>query len=103
MILKDNKHFELPQLMGGAFSGLDRLEIPYNILILRKVLQREDNGDIQLFCQAIDGPEQKNGGIDFIVDDRKKKMELFHWFQFQIGKDIKTIYESDFRFEGEDK
>ena len=101
MILRNNKQFELPQLMGGSFSGLDRLEIPYDILILRKVSQREDNGDIQLFCQAKDGPEQKNGGVSFIADDRKKKDELFRWFQLQIGKDIKTIYESDFKFEGE--
>lgn len=103
MMLKDNKDFELPQLMGGSFSGLDRLEIPYNILILRKVLQREDNSDIQLFCQAIDGPEQKNGGINFVNDYREKKEELFYWLQLQIGKDIKTIYESDFTFEGEGK
>lgn len=27
MILKDNKLFELPQLMAGSFRGLDRLTI----------------------------------------------------------------------------
>lgn len=99
MTLNDNKLFELPQLMAGSFSGLDRLEIPYDILMLRKVLQREDNGEIELICQAKDGPEEKHGGVRFSVDDRKKKDQLFHWFQQQIGRNIKTIYTSDFSFD----
>jgi hypothetical protein len=101
MKLKDNELFELPQLMGGSFSGLDRLEIPYNILILREVLQRDDNGEIELVCRAKDGPEEKRGGIRFPVDDRLKKDQLFQWFRQQISKDIETIYESDFSFGGE--
>lgn len=101
MLLKDNKLFELPQLMAGSFSGLDRLEIPYNILILREVIQREDNGDIELVCMAKDGPEEKRGGIRFSADDRVKKDQLFHWLRLQIGKDIETIYGSDFSFGGE--
>jgi hypothetical protein len=67
MLLTDNILFELPQLTAGSFSGLYRLEIPYNILILREVLQREDNGDIELVCQAKDGPEEKRGGISFLL------------------------------------
>jgi len=101
MILKSNKLFELPQLMAGSFSGLDRLEIPYSILILREVIQREDNGNIELICQAKDGPEEKRGGIQFPADDRTKKDQLFHWLRQQIGKDIKTIYESNFSFGGD--
>lgn len=81
MILKNNKLFKLPQLMAGSFSGLDRLEIPYNILILREALQRDDNGDIELICQAKDGPEEKRGGIRFSVDDRSKKDILYHRFK----------------------
>lgn len=100
-LLKDNKFFELPQLMGGSFSGLDRLEIPYNILILREVLQREDNGNIDLLCQAKDGPEEKKGRVQFSLDDRSKKNALYQWLQQQIGKDIETIYNSDFSFERE--
>lgn len=100
MVLKDNKLFELPPLQAGSFSGLDRLEIPYNILILREVLQREDNGDIELVCQTKDGPEEKRCGVRFSVDDRRKKDQLFHWFQQQIGINIKTIYTSDFSFDG---
>lgn len=99
MILKDNKTFQLPQLMAGSFSGLDRLKIPYNILILREVLQREDNGEIELICQAKDGPEQKRGNIRFLDDDRLKKDILFRWFRQQVGKDIETIYNSKFNFE----
>lgn len=102
MLLKDNKLFRLPPLMAGSFSGLDRLEIPYNILILREVLQREDNGDIELVCQAKDGPEEKGGGISFSVDDRSKKDILFRWLNQQAGKDIKTIYNSEFSFGGDD-
>lgn len=100
MLLKDNKLFELPPLLAGSFSGLDRLEIPYNILILKEVLQREDNGDIELVCRAEDGPEEKRGGIRFSVDDRSKKDILCNWLKYQVGKDIETIYNSDFTFGG---
>lgn len=100
MLLKENVLFELPQLTAGSFSGLDRLEIPHNILILREVLQREDSGDIELVCQAKDGPEEKRGGIDFTVDDRSTKDVLYRWFKRQIGKDIETIYSSNFTFDG---
>jgi predicted nucleic-acid-binding Zn-ribbon protein len=99
MLLKDNQFFELPQLSAGFFSGLDRLDIPYEILILRKVHQREDNGDIQLVCQAIDGPEEKQGMIRFSTDDRSKKDALYSWLELQIGKSIETIYNSEFDFE----
>lgn len=98
MLLKDNKLFELPPLLAGSFSGLDRLEIPYNILILREVLQREDNEGVELVCQAKDGPEEKRGGIRFFVDNRSKKDILYHWFKQRIGKDIETIYNSEFSF-----
>ena len=103
MILKHNKLFELPMLLGGSFSGLDRLEIPYNILLLKHVSQRDDNGEIELICQAKDGPEQKRGWIHFVKEDfpRFKKDELYKWFTRQIGKDIETIYNSEFTFEGE--
>lgn len=98
MLLKDNKVFKLPRLMGGSFSGLDRLDIPYNILILKNVTQREDNGNIELWCQAKDGPEQKNGGVRFSIEERSKKDILYQWLRQQIGKDIETIYNSDFEF-----
>lgn len=101
MLLKDNKLFKLPQLMAGWFSGMDRLEIPHNSLILKDVQQREDNGNIELICQAKDGPEEKRGGIHFSIDDRTKKDQLFRWFRQQIGKDIETIYGSNFSFGGE--
>jgi len=98
MMLKNNKLFELPELRAGSFSGLDRLEISHNILILREVLQREDNGNIELVCQAKDGPEEKRGGIYFLANDRAKKDQLFNWLRQQIDKDIDTIYRSDFSF-----
>ncbi len=101
MILNNNKLFILPRLMSGSFNGLDRLDIPYNILILHQVLQREDNGDIELVCQAKDGLEEKRGKIRFSVDDRTKKNELFNWLRKQIGRDIETIYGSNFSFGGE--
>jgi len=102
MLLKDNKLFELPPLLAGSFSGLDSLEIPHNILILKEVSQREDNGDVELVCQAKNGPEEKRGGMHFPVDDRSKKDVLYHWFEQQIGKDIETIYNSEFSFRGND-
>jgi hypothetical protein len=100
MILKNNKSFELPELKAGSFNGLDRLEIQYNILILREVSQREDNGDIELICQAKDGPEEKRGMIRFSVNSRFEKNFLYHWLEKQIGKDIETIYNSEFSFGG---
>ncbi len=84
--------------MGGSFSGLDRLDIPYNILILKNVTQREDNGNIELYCQAVDGPEQKSGGVCFSIHDRTKKDILYQWLSQQIGKDIQTIYHTEFSF-----
>ena len=98
MILKNNKLFDLPPLRAGSFSGVDRLEIPYSILILRDVLQRQDNGNIELICKAKDGPEEKSGGIQFITDDRTKKDTLYSWLRAQIGKSIETVYNSEFTF-----
>lgn len=101
MLLKENKLFRLPRFLAGSFSGLDRLMIPYNILVLRQVLQREDNGEIKLICQAKDGPEEKHGKVRFSNDDRAKKDQLFCWLKQQIGKDIETIYNSHFNFGGD--
>ena len=98
MLLNDNKFFKLPRLMAGAFNGLDRLEIPYHILILKKVEQREDNGNIGLICQAKDGPEEKRGVIVFLDGDRPKKDILYRWLRQQIGNSIETIYNSEFNF-----
>lgn len=99
MNLKDNPYFKLPQLMAGAFSGMDRLTIPYNLLILREVLQRDDNGNIELVCQAQDGPEQKRGSIVFSSENRSKKNQLYLWLSQMVGNNIQTIYGSDFNFE----
>lgn len=98
MKLKENKWFRLPPLMAGSFQGLDRLEIPYNILILKDVSQREDNGDIELYCQAKDGPEEKDGKVSFMTEDRSKKEALYLWLKQSVGKDIETIYNEDFNF-----
>lgn len=76
MILKDNKLFELPQ--------------------------REDNREIELFCQAKGGPEEKNGVVCFSVDERSKKDILYKWLRQQIGKDIETIYHTAFSFGADD-
>lgn len=96
MQLKDNTSFELPELRAGYFGGLDRLEIPHSILMLRQVLQREDNGNIELICEAKDGPEEKRGNIIFTTDDRSEKDALFRWLFNQIGKSIEVIYQSEF-------
>ena len=100
MLLRENKLFELPELRAGSFSGLDRLEIPYDILILKEVSQRPDNGDVELLCQAEDGPEEKRGSVQFLVDNRSRKDFLYLWFKQRIGKDIETIYNSAFTFGG---
>ena len=101
MTLKENTLFELPSLTGGSFSGLDRLEIPHSDLILREVLQREDTRDIELVCQAKDGPEEKRGMVKFLVGDRSKKDILCNWFRQKVGYNIETIYGSNFSFGSE--
>lgn len=95
MILKNNKLFKLPRLMGGSFSSLDRFDIPYHRLILKHVLQRSRNGNIEIICRAKDGPGEKRGVIRFSSEDRPQKDVLFFWFTKQIGNDIETIYNSD--------
>ncbi len=99
MILKDNKLFEMPDLMGGSFGPYDRLELQHNLLILTEVNQREDNGKIEITTQAKDGPEQKRGFVYFKENNRSNKDLLARWLAKQIGKDIETIYQSDFTFE----
>ena len=98
MLLKDNKLFKLSLLTGGSFSGMDRLLIPHNNLLLIKVEQREDNGNIRITTKAKDGREELSGEIRFSVDDREKKDNLFRWLQLQIGKDVESIYSSNFNF-----
>lgn len=98
MLLKENKLFELPPLTGGSFSGMDRLYLPLNILVLKDINQRDDNGDITLICQAKDGPEQRIGSIIFSNDDRLKKDMLYRWLKNQIGKNIESIYNEYFTF-----
>lgn len=100
MLLKDNKSFELPTFSGGSFSGMDRLWIPHNILILIEVHQREDNGEIELIARAKDGSEEKRGHVRFIGDNRDQKDLLSSWLKQQIGKDIETVYNSEFVFLG---
>lgn len=87
--------------MGGSFSGMDRLYISHNILILKEVKQREDNGTITLICQAKDGPEEISGGVRFSIDDRSRMNILYQWLCQQIGKDIETIYRTEFNFGNE--
>ncbi len=102
-VLKDNKFLKLPRLDGGSFSGMDRLLIPHNLLSLKKVEQREDNLNIDIITQAVDGPEEVRGGIKFIDDDRRKKDVLFSWLQQQVGKNIEAIYNSEFSFGSQEK
>lgn len=101
MLLKDCRQFKLPRLLGGWFSGMDRHHIPHNNLILKEVLQRDDNGDISLICQAKDGLEEKRGWIKFPTENRSEKDALYNWLQQRIGQDIETIYHSDFIIENE--
>lgn len=98
MTLKNHPYIKLPSLTGGSFSGLDRLLLPHNILILKKVTQRVDNGNIDIITRAKDGPEERSGPLRVLLDDRARKDFLYHWFQQQLGKDIETVYNSEFTF-----
>lgn len=100
MTLKENESFKLPRLTSGSFSGLDRLDIPHNLLTLTQVNQRLVNGDIEIVTKATNGPEEKRGRVRFLSEDRLQKDALVNWFREQVGKDIKTIYDSDFSFGG---
>lgn len=84
-------------MRGGSFDRLDRLYFPLNELVLKKVEQRGDNGDIKLSSQAKDGREEKAGWVRFEDFNRKDKDRLYSWFKKQIGKDMETIYESEWK------
>lgn len=98
MKLKDINIIKLPQFRGGSFSGMDRLLIAHNLLVLKEVTQREDNGLINLTAKAVDGPEELSGRIKFAIDDRLRNDVLANWLKQQIGRDIESIYHTDFVF-----
>ena len=81
MLLKENKNIKLPTLNAGSFSGMDRLIIPLNMLILKDVKQREDTGNIEILCKAVDGPEEKKGFINDLI------IKLFEFiFEYQYNQ-----------------
>jgi hypothetical protein len=90
MLLKDNKLFELPMFSSSSFSGMDRLWISHNILILSEVHQREDPGEIELIAKAKDGPEEKRGHVRFVEDNHNQKNLLSNWLKQQIGKNYRN-------------
>lgn len=96
MRLKDHNKFTLPGLVLGSFSGLDRIHVPQNHLVLIEITQREDNGDIEIVGKATDGPELRRGWVNFKRVNRTEKNKLCKWFTEQIGRDIKTVYNSKF-------
>lgn len=97
MLLKDNPYIELPRFLGGFFSGMDRLYIPHNILILKRI-EKQKNGDLDLTAQAKDGPEIRKGTLRFKTEDKVKKEILYKWLEKRIGETIDFIYRSHFDF-----
>ncbi len=83
MIIKNSKFIRLPRFSGD--------------LILKKAMLREGNAGIELTCQLKGGPDQ-SGQVLLLIEDRDKKYKLFSWLLKQQGKDIETIYNSDFDF-----
>ncbi|MBU0572189.1 hypothetical protein KKH23_03270 [Patescibacteria group bacterium] len=98
MLFKDNPNIELPPFLGGFFSGMDRLYIPHNLLILKKI-ERLDNGDLELTAQAKDGHELREGVLKFKTEDPGKKEILYKWLNKRLGETIDFIYRSHFDFE----
>ena len=97
-MLKDNTEFKLPSLKGGSYSGMDRLFISQDNLVLRGIERRKDTGDIELITQAKDGQEQKMGKIIFKKDNALKKEILYKWLNKHLGETIDRIYSSQFDF-----
>lgn len=95
MLLKDNSDIELPPLLGGFFSGMDRLFIPHNLLILKKI-ERQKNGDLKLTARAKDGHELRKGVLRFKTEDPGKKEILYKWLNKRLGETIDFIYRSQF-------
>ena len=96
MKIKDNPNIKLPSLTEGSFSGMDRLYFSHKDLILKKVRQREDNGNIEITTQAKDGREKRTGWIEF--KDKvtvEKKNLLYNWLLQQKGENIEFIYNYD--------
>ena len=98
MLLKDNPDIELPAFLGGFFSGMDRLYISLNLLILKKV-ERLDNGDLELTARAKDGHELREDVLRFKTEDSAKKEILCKWLNKRLGETIDFIYKSHFDFE----
>ena len=98
MLLKDNPDIELPSFLGGFFSGMDRLYISHNLLILKKI-EKQKNGDLELTAQAKDGHELREGVLRFKTKDPGKKEILYKWFNKRLGETIDFIYRSNFDFE----
>lgn len=99
MKIKDNPNIKLPSLTGGSYDGMDRLYFTHKDLVLKKVKQRKDNGNIEIITQAKGGLEEKRGWIEFQTENRSEKNTLYSWFKSRIGKDIQTIYHDDFILE----
>ena len=99
MKIKDNSNIILPGLTGSSFNGMDRFHLVHKDLILKKVNQREDNGNIKIITQAKDGHEQRTGWVTFGEKvTTKMKNELYDWLLHQTEKDIETIYNSELPF-----
>ena len=101
MMLKDNPEITLPQFRDEAhsYSGLDRLYLPHEKLILSEV-KLLNSGNLELIVKPDDGGrEQWTGQIKFIKDDENKKEFLKGWLKERIGKTIYLIYRSEFSFE----
>jgi len=95
MLLKNNPDIELPAFLGGFFSGMDRLYIPHNLLILKKI-EKQKNGDLELTAQAKDGHELREGVLKFKTEDPDKKEILYKWLNKRLGETIDFIYRSQF-------
>ena len=66
-------------------------------LILISV-EKTPSGDIMLTTKASDGPEEFRGWIKFEEDNEPIGQKLLIWLNEQIGKDIDSIYKSEFNY-----
>lgn len=96
MLIKDSNLIRLPKF-SNLIKDSSNPKLFLNTLILKKAMLREGTAGIELYCSVKDGPEH-SGQVLLLIDDRDKKYKLFSWLIKQQGKDIETIYNSDFEF-----
>lgn len=88
----DCSYVQLPRHFDGSFSGLDRLSLDYQSVILTSVKDLTDN-KFDISVKALDGPETKTGYVRFQPNTSEFLIsEIYKVFENSIGQKIVDVY-----------